>query len=545
MNPDDATPSSDVDRGEPTPTPDPAAASGAPTWTQPPFSPDDPGFAQPTTAAPWMQPGWSRSGPLPSLQFRTPPARPRRSGSASVPAQLIVGFMVVLGLLGGAGMLASGSGEAYPFGGPIEQATSEVPDVQPDWSLSASDLRSDLDEPRIVRSFDGSVDGPSVVVADDMILTLTGGPKDADIALQGIDGLSGERRWMSALPEGLCATRLAGGEIACAAKDASAEDSSKPWRVVLIDPATGEESMSEAVPVAPQFVGVVGSKVVLVSQAGDAAHAVLSVLDFDAAQGPAYVEHDLASVPAAKGLFVPSKTPVRVRDLTNGPMLGNVRLRPLSGDKTALEAGHATIVLDDARGTVSGVLPCDQLLDDGSRFWCDAGGRAQAYGRDLKPRHRTPDGVRLAPTYPSADGKGAPVFLDSRGRVVAVDRATGKVGAVLANTSTATRGGVTQWPTASVGPDGVVVVGDVSGRVALSASGKVAWRSSVAGWGPATWVNDALVVTDEGTASILRARSGKLADSVFTAAAYPAVPMATANEVIVLGPEEIGAHPLP
>lgn len=420
----------------------------------------------------------------PSSGFRSP----RFLGAVAV-----IGVMVTLPFL----VHVSGGADANPEEVPADPA--EV--AASTWSVSPSDLLSDEDAPRFVRSLDGSVDGPSAVRFDDTLVVLASGANNSGLQAFGLDlTAEGAESWSTDMNQGFCAQTALGGRMVCVRNDTDADQGDGEWTVESIDPGSGESTTSASVTEQPEFIAVHDDHVILLSQSSEG-RPVWTVLDSDLNEQSS----SELSQSAASGMLATSRVPMRVRDLPSGAVLGDVRVRNLTRGGMAIEVGHATAMVGQA-GKVETVLPCDQVVDDGSRLWCDAGGAVTQYSYSFEPGVKAASGVRLATTLPGAQG-GAPVFVNAQGQVVKVEPGTGRVTGVIANTTTTREGATTVWPTATPVKGGSVVA-DGTRRVFVTEDGKVRWNIKSKGRGIATTVGDKVAISGDNV-TIVNPNTGK------------------------------------
>ena len=361
---------------------------------------------------------------------------------------------------------------------PAPTPAPTVPPLAAAWSVQPSQLRPDLEgDAEIITTVDGSMDGDQVVDAGSTWAVLTGDAQDRRVAVHGIAAATGHPLWHKDLPNGICAGELIGSRLVCAASTETdpATRLGTRWRISLLDPATGRETRGTDFTGWLTLIHVDGDRVMLVEQRQPAPHAVVTGLDADLRQR---WRIDLRDRPQHAGLFSHNRIYNRSLPIPPGPALDRPRIRKVANRLTALWAGQSTAFIDLRTGTLAGMPRCSRLVDDGKRLWCNAGPVAVAYSYGLKKLHQTTSDTRLA--FPSRDPRGGdvtdPVFLETNGRAVRVNPATGRTIGPLAQTRNGSAFGVVTSPRVYF-VDGLSLLEDSSRLFAVNArTGTLQWQ---------------------------------------------------------------------
>ena len=306
---------------------------------------------------------------------------------------------------------------------------------------------------------------------------VTGDAEDRRIAVHGLDAGTGRPLWRADLPNGICAAIPLKSRLVCAASVATdpATGLGTRWRISLLDPATGRETRGADFTGWLTLIHVDGDRVLLVEQRQPAPHAVLTGLDADLRQR---WHLDLSDQQQHAGLFSDNRIYYRKLPIPDGPALDRPRIRKVADGLTALWSGQTTAFVDLRSGKLTGMPRCSRLVDDGERLWCNDGPLAVSYSYTLRKLHQTALNTRLA--FPDRDPRAGdvtdPVFLQSDGRAVRVDLATGKTLGPLAQTRNGSAFGMITSPKATF-VAGLTLLSDSSTMFAVDArSGKLHWQ---------------------------------------------------------------------
>lgn len=404
---------------------------------------------------------------------RTPLERQRLVRRAAGLLALYVGIFVVVVV---ALSLLPDGGRRTP--NPPRTTQPAQPELAATWSVRPSELRPDLGAgAELVSPVDGTFDPNRVVAIGNTWAVLTGDSEDGRIAVHGLDATTGRPLWRTDLPNGICAATPLKQRLVCAASTATdpATGLGTRWRVSLLDPATGREIRGVDFTSWLTLIHADGDRVLLVEQRQPAPHAVLTGLDADLRQR---WQLDLQSRPQHAGLFSDNRIYYRKLPIPDGPALDRPRIRRVADGLTALWSGQTTAFVDLRSGKLAGMPRCSRLVDDGERLWGNDGPLAVSYNYTLRKLHETALNTRLA--FPDRDPRAGdvtdPVFLQSDGRAVRVNLATGKTLGPLAQTRNGSAFGLITSPKAAF-VAGLTLLSDSSALFAVDArNGKLHWQ---------------------------------------------------------------------
>lgn len=353
-----------------------------------------------------------------------------------------------------------------------------LPQLAATWSVQSSELRPDLGAgAELLTPLDGSFDPNRVVAIGNTWAVLSGDTEDRRVAVHGLDAATGHALWRTDLPNGVCAATPLKSRLVCAASTATdpATGLGTRWRISLLDPTTGRETKGVDFAGWLTLMHADGDRVLLVEQRQPAPHAVLTGLDADLRRR---WQLDLRDQPQHAGLFSDNRIYYRKLPIPDGPALDRPRIRKVADGLTALWSGQTTAFVDLRAGKLVGMPRCSRLVDDGKRLWCNDGPLAASYSYTLRKLHQTALNTRLA--FPYRDPRGGdvtdPVFLETDGRAVRVDPATGGTLGPLAQTRNGSSFGVTVSPQAWF-VAGRTLLSDSSTLFAVDArTGKLHWQ---------------------------------------------------------------------
>ena len=449
-------------------TPPPPAAY--PAWT-PPVTP-------PLMTAPGARTG-PPTGPHAVPPRRWPAARTGRTGLwwgvaviAAVPI-VIISLLLVVAI---AGLGRSRTGGPRPRSAP----TSTVPTRQAEaiWTLEASTLRPDLPKASFVASISGAFDSAYLATSRSLWLILSGTPEAGDIVLHAVDPATGKQRWQRELDGALCAVEVSSSGVFCASVLGRDPDTGlgTRWRLHRIDPGTGADRVTREVDGWFTAVHQAGGQLVAVEQRIPGPRAVLS--GFDGEDLAPRWTRDLAAEPGHAEMFTANRIIQRPEPRRPGLILDRPRFRDVGSGLVALWAGQRTAFVDLRSGRLVMMPHCSRLVDDGKRLWCNEVDGATAYSYDGRRLVRV-RGPRLAFPYQDLTGaaRSRPVFIDGDGAGVAVDPATGTVGAVYTPPGRGSAFGLVTMPAAYTAGDRTFLIGNAGTLLLRPGTDAVSWRN--------------------------------------------------------------------
>lgn len=320
-------------------------------------------------------------------------------------------------------------------GDPIPPSPTDEPDdggVPVAWEVQPSDLRPDISDVRFGSGLDGDLDTGYFLDFGTAIVTATDTDDHSSMMIHALDPESGDELWSHELPHGICADRQLGGFIACTSATSPMPAEPTSYDLQLIDPANGTVMASTPVQGSARGIAVVGDRIFIVEEWDPAPHAVVRVFDGDLSQ---IAVNDLSEQDNQSDLFSTSRIYNRSFNDETGPWLFRLRLRIVADDSLlAVWAGTSVAFIDTTTGELRSLQLCSQIVDDGTRLWCNQGDVARAYDYSLSELYATDPGIRLG--HPKRDPRFGdvtqPVFVDTNGVVMSVDETSGATLSVLA-----------------------------------------------------------------------------------------------------------------
>lgn len=391
------------------------------------------------------------------------PSLIRRTGRRLVFPLVALGLILGLGLVGSVvnqSMRPDDSGTADPTGGPTSSSATELPFT---WVVEPSAIVAGTE---LVYTWDGQVGSSQMAVSPQAWMVGLGADYETLQHIAGLDPETGETLWTYEVGQGACGQDVIDGQLACLATSSSVAESgiaAQPYRLVLIDVATGEvrESPTAITSVRSLSYRPEGLLVLGVTEPA-APHAAISLVS--ALDGSSLWTSDIGTIAGAELMFSDflsgsGDKPSRTREMER------VRWRELGDGSALLWSQPGALIIDLASGPVGSVIDCARATPTEDALYCmtyddpndNTVTSVHRYDRQGVQQWSTP-GLRLA--FPSDSTPGRPVALVGRD-VVGLDLATGTPGAVLYSFATP---GAQAWTGNIAEPD---VYGNASNAVVI------------------------------------------------------------------------------